>query len=349
MEFGSRSRDGGDIMNRALVIMLRSVARSVRRVVKSSPTLRNLFSDFYNAELFTDLRTHEKMLCDSLRVESYRAGLAGCVKPGDVVLDLGTGTGILSLLAAVQRPKLIYAVDHSPFIEIAREIAARNKVTCIEFVHSNSRDFTPPEPIDVVIHEQMGSTPLEENMIENLLDLKRRVLKSGGRIEPGRFDMFVEPIVMKPEQIVPYIADIKIDGVDLSFLGEYAPVRAYRPAQYSMYPNVGRAVFERFLSRPRMILSFDLNAVERSEQIPSVLTAERTIEVDGPLDGFCVYFRTEFGNRVSFDTSPLSAYTHWFNRVYRADRRPLRKGDTIRYTLRTEPITDPHLWPLEVL
>ena len=104
------------------------------------------------------------------------------VQAGDVVLDLGTGTGLLALMASRAGASKVYAVEHSDFIDVAREIAAHNGFTNIEFVRANSRDFTPPEPIDVVLHEQMGDELFNENMLENVLDLR------GSRPCPFRAD-----------------------------------------------------------------------------------------------------------------------------------------------------------------
>jgi len=152
--------------------------------------------------------SHERMLADASRIQAYREGLRRHVKAGDIVFDLGTGTGILSLLGSLSRPKVIYAIEHSPFISIAQDTADRNRVDCIKFVRSNSRDFVPPERGDVIIHEQMGQLIFGENMIENLLDLKARALKPGGKILPGRFRLFVEPVVLKEQYRVPFIWEI---------------------------------------------------------------------------------------------------------------------------------------------
>ena len=85
---------------------------------------------------------------------------------------LGTRTGLFALFAAECSPKKVYALDHSDFIEIARDLAVRNGHREIEFVKQHSRDFNPPERVDVIVHEQMGGTLFDENMIENLRDLK---------------------------------------------------------------------------------------------------------------------------------------------------------------------------------
>ena len=49
---------------------------------------------------YSDICSHEWMLKDSVRCEAFRKAIAEAVTPGCAVLDVGAGTGILSLFAA---------------------------------------------------------------------------------------------------------------------------------------------------------------------------------------------------------------------------------------------------------
>ena len=145
----------------------------------SNEWLMRVVYDLMNETNFAGLSEHEEMLSDSVRVEVYHQGIHRNIQPGDVVLDLGTGTGLLAFMAAKAGASKVYAVEHSDFIDVAREIAQHNNITNIEFVQANSREFTPPEKVDVVLHEQMGDELFNENMVDNLLDLRNRVLAPG--------------------------------------------------------------------------------------------------------------------------------------------------------------------------
>jgi len=96
------------------------------------------------------------MLSDQLRVDTYYRAISKQVKKGDVVVDLGTGTGILSFFAAAQGPEKIHALDHSNIIETAKTVAQRNGIRSIQFHKTSSKDFAPAEKVNVLIHEQMG-------------------------------------------------------------------------------------------------------------------------------------------------------------------------------------------------
>ena len=66
------------------------------------------------------------MIADRVRMEAYAEALRQAVKPGSVVLDLGSGAGIFALLACRLGARHVYAIEPSDIIEVGREIAAAN-------------------------------------------------------------------------------------------------------------------------------------------------------------------------------------------------------------------------------
>ena len=255
-------------MERAATRAVRSTAGFVADRIASSEWMTSVVYDLINGHNFAGLEEHEEMLSDSVRVGAYHRGIHRNVNPGDVVLDLGTGTGLLAFMASRAGAAKVYAVEHSDFIEVAREIAAHNGFTNIEFVQMNSREFVPPEPIDVVIHEQMGDELFSENMMENLLDLRDRVLAPGGRILPARFRLFVEPVAMSEEMRIRKFWNIDLpDDIDLSGT-EHSPAAARfdtgRNDLFYLRPHSVTST----IGEPEPILEFDLNTLESVERDP---------------------------------------------------------------------------------
>ena len=74
---------------------------------------------------FARARTHQALLSDRVRTLAYRRALEAAVRPDDVVLDLGCGTGIFSMIAARRGCRKVYAVDRSAILDDARETARR--------------------------------------------------------------------------------------------------------------------------------------------------------------------------------------------------------------------------------
>ena len=100
--------------------------------------------DLMNETNFAGLAEHEEMLSDSVRVQAYHRGIRRNVRPGDVVVDLGTGTGLLAFMASRAGAKKVYAVEHSDFIEIAREIGRHNGFTNMPARRRQAQARAPP-------------------------------------------------------------------------------------------------------------------------------------------------------------------------------------------------------------
>ncbi|MCP3909738.1 MAG: methyltransferase domain-containing protein [Actinomycetia bacterium] len=308
----------------------------------------NVVYDLMNQTNFAGLSEHEEMLSDSVRVETYHRGIHRQVKPGDVVLDLGTGAGLLAFMASKAGARKVYAVEHSDFIEVAREIGRHNGITNIEYVQANSREFTPPEPIDVVIHEQMGDELFNENMLVNLLDLRDRVLAPGGRILPARFRLFMEPVSFHESMRVRRFWNIELpDGLDLSPM-EQSLVAARFDVGHTEQLWTRPGSVSSTMDQPEPILELDLNTLASIEDLPTDHVIERAASAPTIVDGLCVWFEAIFDNDTMLSTSPLAPVTSWGNRLFRLDRE-LAENERLRLYVHMDQLVEPASWSVEVL
>lgn len=132
-----------------------------------------------------DLQTHLQMLSDKTRVDSFRRAIMETVSPGDVVADIGTGTGILAFFAIQAGARKVYAVEAGPILEVARRTARENGYSDrICFVGGNSTEVELPEPVDVIVTETVGCLAFDEGITAVVNDARRRFLKPGGRMIP---------------------------------------------------------------------------------------------------------------------------------------------------------------------
>ncbi len=335
-------------MKELLYRALRGTLSATKKMLVANKYGRNLLYDINNQNEFSNMYSHEFMLADRIRVDTYHEGIQRHVREGDLVVDLGTGTGILSLFASRKKPRKIYALDHSDFINVAREVARHNSIDCIEFVPCNSRNFTTDEKVDVIIHEQMGDELLDENMIENLLDLKQRVLKPGGLILPGRFELFVEPVQLRDNRSVPFVWEHKLHGFDFSFLEDSEVARPYIPyGSQSCMLDPGAEDY--LLVEPEPVLRFDLNTLEDASELPRQVQMEKAVLRDGKLDGFVMYFKASFDDECAFDTSPLNEpITCWRSRLFRVPARQVKTGDLLSYQFRMADLLDTRSWTVQI-
>ena len=311
--------------------------------LKSSKTVRGLLYDSSNVAYFSSLWMHETMIADAIRIDVYREAIRRHVKPGDTIVDLGTGTGILSLFASERRPRRIYAIDHSDVIEIARLVAKHNRVDNIEFIRTNSRDFAPPEKVDLILHEQMGHALFDENMIENIFELKRRILKPTGKILPGKFEVYLEPVCLKTTYRVPYIWEREIHGFDFKFFRGTKHLEQFKGNGYDC-PIIPAEGVDHFLCDPAPHLSFDMNAWGDRPELPRSIKVSRRTVRSGQMDGMLLYFRAIFDEETSFDTSPLSPKTHWSNHLFRTESRHMPSNAELSYALEIGNPLDIQTW-----
>lgn len=130
---------------------------------------------------------HVRMLNDRVRTSRLLAAIKAEVRPGDVVVEIGTGTGVLAVAAAQAGARQVYAIEAGPLAAVAREFVRANGVADrVTIVEGWSQAVTVPERGDVFVSETIGNAGFDENLIEIARDAMGRLLKPGARMIPRR-------------------------------------------------------------------------------------------------------------------------------------------------------------------
>ncbi|HEY6973024.1 MAG TPA: methyltransferase domain-containing protein [Nitrospiraceae bacterium] len=290
-----------------------------------------------------DISLHEHMLADSVRLHAYHEAIRRYVMPQDDVVDVGTGTGVLAFFAAAKSPRRVYALDHSKrMLELAAAAAAANGIGCsnVIFDASTSRRFRPAEPVDVIVHDQMGVALFDEGMVETILDLRDRCMKPGGRILPAKFEFYLEPVQLVSRERIPLLQEQCVYG--LAF-----PRPAIAPTSDYYFREIYPEDVEYLLCEPAASFAFDLSTLSR-EQLPSQFSTKKPVKRDGQRDGICIYFKAIFDNDISFSTGPDSAKTHWPMLFYRTPARIYRVGETLSLKVDTPDLSEHHGWSWQI-
>lgn len=281
------------------------------------------------------LLMHQVMLGDRPRLEAYDRALEQAVRPGDVVVDVGAGTLILSLLALRHGAGHVYAIEADPHaVAVAERIADDNglvgKVTIIQ---GDARAVSLPEKADLVVSEMMGNLGPEEEMAEILRIVARRNLRAGGRVIPERMTTYLAAVQMDEEGWGVWSDDFW--GYSLAAVQEFVPPAAQlhvfsrRPALLSSPVPVVDDRIARQPARPRRTHSID-------------------ISTDGSLHAILGYFSATLVPGVSLTNFPGYPGCNWATWVWPLRHTTVIEGDVVGVAIdRPRHVRDATGWRLD--
>lgn len=137
---------------------------------------------------------HHALMADGRRLRAMQRALREVVRPGDVVVDLGAGTGILGMMALRAGAARVYAIEKDPILKVARDLASENGLRDrITFLEADSRRVRLPEKADLIVGDYVAHLGAEAEMMEAMAD-GRRFLRRGGRFMPERSEVWVAPV-----------------------------------------------------------------------------------------------------------------------------------------------------------
>lgn len=261
---------------------------------------------------------HGAMLSDRARNEALAAAVREVVRPGDVVVDVGAGTGLLALLAARAGARRVHALEQGPMARLAALLAARNGLAGVVSVERvRSQEFTPPEPADVVLCETLGYAVLEEGFRHALADARDRMLRPGGRLLPAAVRVLAVP-VSTPRLPVDAAYLARIEGLDLEPLGAlYRGLWQRRHVPYADELAPGR-------------VALALDGVTLAPGRPLVGDLEFEAARAGTLTAFALWFEADLAGGVVLSSRSPDPANHWAQVVLpAAEAAAVAPGDRI--------------------
>ncbi len=267
---------------------------------------------------------HRYMLADEGRTASYRKAIAETVRPGDVVVDIGTGTGILAFFACQAGARRVYAVEVGPAIELARQVCAQNGLQDrVVFLNDLSFSAVLPERVDVIISEILGSVGLQGGILGLMIDARRRMLKEGGRLVPQTIELYVVPVEAPAEQRRIDLWKQGLWGFDFSSIRPFAVNNYYN---FTCDPKS-------LLSAPASLGRIALSHIES----PYVRGAASTVATRaGVLHGIACWVSLGLSERINISNSPGDADVRWSQAFFPlATPVPVSGGEEISAVLST--------------
>lgn len=314
-------------------------------------------SDFSNYFCTYGYLYHQKdMLTDQLRMQCYHDAIFEnkAMFQDKVVLDVGTGSGILAIWAAQAGARAVYAIEATNMAVQARKVVEANGLSdVVTVIQSKVEDIDAlPDNItqvDIIISEWMGYFLLRESMFDSVLYARNKWLNpTSGAMYPSHATMYLCPMKETPQDIQRqenyqealvnwslFVSDMKAQWqVDMSCLNaSFHKEQDQYSLETSSWVDVSPDVL---MADPVAIKSWDLRTCTLAEIKADVVSpfafqvshVGNGVDADnanrGRLGGFCGWFDVDFHGSnaspvttsITLSTSPFVQSTHWGQQAF---------------------------------
>lgn len=254
---------------------------------------------------------HVPMMNETERNQAYHDGLQRAVTPGTTVFEIGTGSGLLSMMAARLGARTVHTCEAVPLIaRTAATIVERNgladRITVLSKPsHAVRLGVDLPSRVDLLVHEVFSSELLGEAVLPAIEDAKARLLAPGGRVLPSAASLMIA--LVGGDTLGRHLHVDRAFGFDLS------PFNAVHPKKVPLNRE----------DLAPLLMSDDIEAFRFDFQQAEQFPAERrsiaiTARTSGVCHGIIQWIRIELGEGVVFENHPSRsrAVSNWQHTVF---------------------------------
>ena len=280
------------------------------------------------------LAAYGRMVTDNLRTEAYAKALKQEINSGDVVVDIGAGPGILTLLSCQCGARRVYAFEPAGVIELAKEIVAANGFADrIEFIPKLSTECALPERANVIVSDVHGILPFFGEGLVSIIDARDRFLAPNGRMIPGCDTL--------------WIAAVHAPELHQEKLGPWGS----RPFDFDMSAARLRAInsmsqcwvtADQLFLEPRCLATLDYMTLKQTD---SEATVSWTVDQASQGHGIVLWFDSILAEGITLTNRPgaprliyKQAFLPWPTPV------DLSPGDTVTVTVSARLVGNEYVW-----
>jgi len=306
---------------------------NTHKVAEDKLLQKEMTSSDYYWNSYAHFSIHEEMLKDEVRTLGYKKAIMDNkhLFRDKLVLDVGCGTGILSMFAIKAGAKHVYAVDCSDIIHQAKQIVMDNglqdKITVIQ---KKVEELDLPCKVDIILSEWMGYFLLYESMLNTVIWARDHFLAPEGILLPDKASLYIAGI--EDEE---YKQD-KIDFWDNVYGFNMSCIKKIAIREPLVDTVEGKAL----LTNACKFYTVNLDTVKVEELIfknPFSVKATR----NDNMHAFIAWFDVEFSKchkPIVISTAPTATYTHWKQTVfYIEDILTVNEGEHIVGYLACKP------------
>lgn len=276
---------------------------------------------------------HTLMLNDRVRTSAYLTALREVVRPGDIVVDIGTGTGILAIGAIRAGAKHVYAIEATGIGKTAEALFEANGLADqITLLPGWSNQITLPEKADVLVSEIIGHEPLGENVLETTIDACERLLKKEARLIPRKLKIFGLPLTIPEIELSKRtFTKERLESWETFYEINFNPLKKMlQDNSHNFFIKPQKASKWLNISEPILLADIDFKT-QKQAKIDNMV--EGVAKVSGELNGLLIYFELELGSNTILSTHParVDKNNHWFSSVHiLSDVLNLQVGDKFK-------------------
>jgi protein arginine N-methyltransferase 1 len=291
--------------------------------------------------MYAEFEVHRTMIRDRVRTEAFQRAINSVVRAGDVVLDVGAGSGILSVFAARAGAARVYAVERTPIAALAEQLAVANDVAgTVTVIQGDVMDIELPEPVDVIVSEWLGGFGIDEGMLAPVIAARDSWLKPGGIMIPHSVTAWTALVHDR------YLADM-IEFLREDPFGLKLEVLVEDTVNEIIYSGTFRHLAaDDVRSEPRQLWTTNADQIPLEQaQAPHHAEILLPVHDHGTANALALWFSAELAPGISLSIGPGDPPTHW-GMTTAPLRSPvaLTPGMVVRARIRTAPARPIGTW-----
>lgn len=272
---------------------------------------------------------HFDMLADTQRNDAFEKAISKVVNESSRVLDIGTGSGLLAMMAAKNGAKSVVACEVNPDIaKVAERVVAANGFQDIINVIAKRSDLLEEgkdyqEKFDVIVSEILDTGGLGEGVLPSLRYANEHFAKPNAKVIPAGISMQAKLVEIPRLHKVNPITNIS--GFDLSIFDEFSISDCYKLVNLNHEDHKG-------LSDVFPLRAYDFYNVpdQVSFEDPEEEDYTITCKEDGLLQGVAFWFDLHMDEEDTLSSGPDGELVHWQQAVYFFNKpRAVRKGEQV--------------------
>jgi type I protein arginine methyltransferase len=291
--------------------------------------------------MYAEFEVHRTMICDRVRTEAFRRAISSMVRPGDIVLDVGAGSGILSMFAARAGAARVYAVERTTVAVMAQQLAIDNGVgDIVQVIQGDMVDADLPESVDVIVSEWLGGFGIDEGMLFPVIAARDRWLKPGGAMIPRSVTAWTA--LVHDRYLAETVAFLRDAPYDLN-LDRLAQVTVNEIGYSGSFRDL--SADDRRSESGRLWTTDADHVTLQDSQAPHEAEVLLEVREPGTANALALWFSAELAPGVALSIGPGDPPTHWGMTTAPLDSPVnLEPGMVIRAKVRTAPAHPMGTW-----